>query len=71
MDTNRQINLHTEIQYLKGVGPKRGKVLKSFGINTVKDLIRNFPRKYLDRTNIKPINQVRINEKGRVLGCAN
>ena len=68
MDTNHQINLHTEIQYLKGVGPKRGKVLKSFGINTVKDLIRNFPRKYLDRTNIKPINQVRINEKVVVIG---
>ena len=68
MDTNHQITLHTEIQYLKGVGPKRGKVLKSFGINTVKDLIRNFPRKYLDRTNIKPINQVRINEKVVIIG---
>ena len=68
MDTNHQITLHTEIQYLKGVGPKRGKVLKSSGINTVKDLIRNFPRKYLDRTNIKPINQVIINEKVVIIG---
>ena len=68
MDTNNQINLHTEIQYLKGVGPKRGKILKNFGINTIRDLIRNFPRKYLDRTNIKPINKIKINEKVVIIG---
>lgn len=56
------------MQYLKGVGPKRGKILKSFGIITVQDLIRNFPRKYLDRTNIKPINKLIINEKVVVVG---
>ena len=68
MDTNYQINFNTEVQYLKGVGPKRGKILKSFGIITVQDLIRNFPRKYLDRTNIKPINKLIINEKVVVVG---
>jgi ATP-dependent DNA helicase RecG len=68
LDTNYKINLNTEVQYLKGVGPKRGKVLKSFGISTVQDLIRNFPRKYLDRTNVKPINKVIINEKVVVVG---
>jgi len=68
LDTNNQINLHTEIQYLKGVGPKRGKILKNFGINTIRDLIRNFPRKYLDRTNIKPINKIKINEKVVIIG---
>ena len=56
-------NLDTEIQYLKGVGPKRGNLLKSFGISTINDLIKNFPRKYLDRTNIKKINQLQIGEK--------
>ena len=55
------INLNTEIQYLKGVGPKRGAILKSFEISRIKDLLRHFPRKYLDRTNIKKINQI--------LGC--
>jgi len=68
LDTNHQIILNTEIQYLKGVGPKRGKILKNFGIYTVKDLIRNFPRKYLDRTNIQPINKIRINEKVVIIG---
>ena len=68
MDNNYKINLNTEIQYLKGVGPKRGKILKSFDIQTVGDLIRNYPRKYLDRTNIKSINQIQINEKVVIIG---
>ena len=68
MDNNYKINLNTEIQYLKGVGPKRGKILKNFDIQTVGDLIRNYPRKYLDRTNIKSINQIQINEKVVIIG---
>ena len=68
MNTNHQINFNTKIQYLKGVGPKRGSILKNFGIDTIKDLIRNFPRKYLDRTNIKSINQIKINEKVVIVG---
>ena len=73
-NTAYNISLETEIQYLKGVGPKRGSVLKAIGINTVHDLIRNFPRKYIDRTNIKLINQLSIGEKtviiGDVLSCS-
>ena len=67
---NKQFKIHfsTEIQYLKGVGPKRGKFLNSIGINYVKDLLRNFPRKYLDRTNIKPITQIKIGEQAVVIG---
>ncbi len=68
MDNNSQINLNTEIQYLKGVGPKRGKILNNFGISNVQDLIRNFPRKYLDRTNLKKINEIKINEKVVIVG---
>ena len=52
------VNPRTEIQFLKGVGPKRGSILNSFGIHTIKDLIRHFPRKYLDRTNRKKISDI-------------
>ena len=62
------ISLETEIQYLKGVGPKRGIILKNIGITSIKDLIRNFPRKYIDRTNIKLINQLSIGEKTVIIG---
>lgn len=43
---------NTDIQYLKGVGAKRAEILKSKGIDTVGALLRFFPRKYLDWTDI-------------------
>jgi len=68
LDKNYQITLETEIQFLKGVGPKRGKILKSNGIGFVKELIHTYPRKYLDRTNLKPINKISIDEKVVIIG---
>ena len=62
------IDLNTEIQFLKGVGPKRGSVLSSFGIDNIKNLIRHFPRKYLDRTNIKKIHDIKIGEQAVIIG---
>ena len=62
------INLSTEIQFLKGVGPKRGSILNSVGIFDIKDLLRSFPRKYLDRTNIKQINEIQIGEQAVIIG---
>ncbi len=60
--------LDTDITYLKGVGPIRGKVLKEYGICTVKDLLYHFPRKHLDRTTIKTLNQIKIGETVVVIG---
>ncbi len=51
------ITAATDIQYLKGVGEKRAVVLKSKGIDTVGALLRFYPRKYLDWTDIKPISE--------------
>ena len=68
MNTQFTFNLNTEIQYLKGVGPRRGKVLNQFGIKNINDLIRHFPRKYLDRTNVKKINQIKIGEQAVIIG---
>lgn len=43
--------LDTPIEYLKGVGPERAKILKSeFDIRTFGDLIRWYPYRYVDRT---------------------
>lgn len=39
----------TPIQYLKGVGPKLGTLLKKKGISTIEDLFHNYPRTYEDR----------------------
>ena len=35
MDTNHQINLHTEIQYLKGVGPKTAAIILCFSFEAL------------------------------------
>lgn len=48
---------NTDIQYLKGVGLKRAEILKSKGIDTVGALLRFYPRKYLDWTDVTPVNK--------------
>lgn len=47
------MKLHTPIEYLKGVGPKKGELLrKELGIAEVRDLINYFPFRYIDRSRI-------------------
>ena len=51
--------LNTSIDYLKGVGPKRGEVLKSeLGIYTYQDLLNYFPFRYIDRSSTIKVNQI-------------
>ncbi len=45
-------------QYIKGVGPDRLKLLKRLGVFTVKDALMYFPRRYEDRSDIKPIADI-------------
>lgn len=54
--------LHTEIQYLQGVGPKRAELMaETLGIKTIKDLLFYFPYKYIDRTKFYQINELNGN----------
>ncbi len=42
---------HTDIKYLKGVGPQRAELLaKELGIHTCADLLRHYPSHYVDRS---------------------
>ena len=50
--------LKTPVQSLKGIGSKRATVLQTIGIETVRDLIYYFPRKYLDRSTIVSFRQM-------------
>lgn len=51
--------LETPIEYLKGVGPNRGEVLKKeLQIFRYKDLLNFYPYKYLDRTKFYKINEL-------------
>ncbi|MBC7321150.1 ATP-dependent DNA helicase RecG [bacterium] len=46
------------IQYVKGVGPKRALLFKKLGVETLNDLIYFIPKRYEDRSNLKPINSL-------------
>jgi ATP-dependent DNA helicase RecG len=49
-----------EITYLKKVGPKRAELLaKEAGINLFGDLLTYFPRKYVDRSQVHRIRDIR------------
>ncbi|RPE00777.1 ATP-dependent DNA helicase RecG [Aureibaculum marinum] len=50
-------NLHTSIEYLKGVGSARADILrKELGIRTMSDLLHFFPNRYIDRTQFFKVN---------------
>lgn len=53
----RKIDLDTNIQFLKGVGPVKSEVFNKIGIHTVGDLIRYYPRVYEDRTELRKISE--------------
>jgi ATP-dependent DNA helicase RecG len=54
--------LLTPIEYLKGVGPNRGELLrKELGIHKYVDLVNFFPNRYIDRTRYYKINELQNN----------
>jgi ATP-dependent DNA helicase RecG len=57
-----------DIASLKGVGPKRAEALRKANVHTVLDLLRYYPRRYIDRTREATIADLREGEEGMVLG---
>jgi len=56
------LNLTESISTIKGVGPRREKVFKELGIHCIKDILYYFPRRYLDRTILTPIRELKKGE---------
>jgi ATP-dependent DNA helicase RecG len=56
--TNKAEGLDTPIQFVKGVGPKLGALLKSRELGTVRDLFYFFPRAYEDRSKLKKVSEI-------------
>jgi ATP-dependent DNA helicase RecG len=51
--------LQTPVEYLKGVGPKRGELLrKEAGISTYYDLLTYYPFRHVDRSRFTPIGEI-------------
>lgn len=52
--------LSTDIQFLKGVGPMRARILaKELDVHTIGELLYNFPYKYIDRSRIHRVQELR------------
>ncbi len=63
-----QIDLNTPIKYIRGVGPKRATALATAGIDTVNDLLHYYPRRYLDRTTVKSIHELKKGDQATMVG---
>jgi ATP-dependent DNA helicase RecG len=62
--------LETPIEYLKGVGPQRGDLLrKELSIHKYADLLNLFPNRYIDRTRYYKINELQnSNSEVQIVG---
>lgn len=56
------LRLDSELQYLKGVGPKLGALFSRHGIKTVSDLLQNYPRAYEDRRAARHIASLKVGD---------
>ncbi|HUI11183.1 MAG TPA: ATP-dependent DNA helicase RecG [Bacteroidota bacterium] len=53
-------DLHTlPVQFVKGIGPKKSILLAQAGIRSVEDLLLHVPRRYIDRTTVLSIAELR------------
>ncbi len=62
------IDLKQSVQFIKGVGPSRVKLLNILGIYTIEDLISYYPRTYEDRTKITKIAELQDGQSAMIEG---
>lgn len=58
--------LSTDIRYIKGIGEQRARALERLGVHTLGDLLNYFPRDYEDRTAVRPIAELMLDENACV-----
>jgi ATP-dependent DNA helicase RecG len=61
------LDLSTNVQYVKGIGPKIAEILLEKGITTVEDLLYYLPFRYEDRLNPRGINELRAGEMASIV----
>ncbi len=57
-----------EIQYIKGVGPKRAQLFHKLGIYDVRGLFYHAPRRYLDRSTFTRIKDLKPGQNATIIG---
>jgi ATP-dependent DNA helicase RecG len=60
------LRLDSDVQYVKGVGPRRSTLLGSRNVRTVEDLLLHIPKSYQDRANFVPLSSLRVGQDAAV-----
>jgi ATP-dependent DNA helicase RecG len=63
-----RIALHTPVNYLKGVGPRRADAFRKIGVFTAHDLLLHIPHRYEDASTVMPIARLQVGSDGTVIG---
>jgi len=61
------LELHTPVQYVKGIGPRIAEALAAKGITTVEDLLYYLPFRYEDRTRARSLEELRPGEVASII----
>ncbi len=61
------LELSTNVQYVKGIGPRFAEILLEKGLSTVEDLLYYLPFRYEDRLNPRGIGELRPGEMASVI----
>ena len=67
MSTATNNALEWSVDRLQGIGPKRVAALQNAGVYTIGDLLYYFPRRYLDRSTVTPINKLKADQEVTVV----
>jgi ATP-dependent DNA helicase RecG len=60
------LRLDSDIQFVKGVGPRRSELLKSRNLRTVEDLLMHIPRAYQDRANFMRLDSLKVGQDAAI-----
>ncbi len=60
-------NRYMELQFIKGIGPKKQKLLEQMGISSAEDLLLHYPRRYEDRTSLLKLGELADGQTGTVI----
>src|SRR5579872_115030 len=61
------LELHTPVQYVKGIGPRTAPILAEKGISTVEDLLYYLPFRYEDRANPRSITELQPGQMAGII----
>jgi ATP-dependent DNA helicase RecG len=68
MQPPHKLSLDTQLQWVKGIGPRIAESLKRKGIERVEDLLYRMPFRYEDRLHPVPFSELRAGEMASVIG---